>query len=567
LKAIELHNKTDDESIASFNIYNSESKRLEKKTSRFVSFSDDFGDQLSNRLMMIDACSINENGGFVNEKVIKARFQADSLIAKRSFENKSNFILADDSDFAALLGDRCILIKNIKQLSGLEKRRGRHSKSNKQQSEIHDSTLFNVDMVGPCNNQMEKLKVRLDKSKVIGIHRDGIVWNKAETPIFRYKNCKLRATIALVLGCDVFKTGLKNIGRAKVFQMIENILGNGGDENEAELKLKSMFINSDDSLNEEIIDTLVLSFLYEPGIGDHTTKINASSYIYEDTPESFPKFLKIFAGESAVIVDGPTVFECNGSSLNNMNKHTYLGFEGAVLCSACNETFCKSCSFVPRLDRKKTKKDGIQIDCKIYYKDCDQNVCLDCFRLNRLGANLDNEENNLNKSLNDMERELNKNFGVQLDAGSSLAETVDIYHTYMSCPLNNRLRHLLAIEQKVIYPLLSADEMDSLDILGQVDMLHGGRFLNSNELVKDNDLVGVMLFLSTCLEHDDKKLVHTSNSDVGRYSHFPTMLLNFAFKSRIDSGYRLLDRCARHACDPRTKSLLRTSAKLFKYNG
>jgi hypothetical protein len=44
-------------------------------------------------------------------------------------------------------------------------------------------------------------------------------------------------------------------------------------------------------------------------------------------------------------------------------------------------------------------------------------------------------------------------------------------------------------------------------------------------------------------------------------------LLNFAFKSRIDSGYCLLDRCARHACDPRTKSLLRTSAKLFKYNG
>jgi hypothetical protein len=133
-----------------------------------------------------------KNGGFINEKVIKARLQADSLIVKRSFENKNNFILADDSDFTVLLGDRCILIKKIKQLSGFEKHRGR-CKWNEQ---IHDSTLFNADIVGPCNNQMEKLKVRLDKNTIIGIHHDGIVWNKAETPIFCYKNHKLHATIA-----------------------------------------------------------------------------------------------------------------------------------------------------------------------------------------------------------------------------------------------------------------------------------------------------------------------------------------------------------------------------------
>jgi hypothetical protein len=36
-----------------------------------------------------------------------------------------------------------------------------------------------------------------------------------------------------------------------------------------------------------------------------------------------------------------------------------------------------------------------------------------------------------------MERELNDNFGGQLDTGSPLVEPVNIYHTYMPYPSNN----------------------------------------------------------------------------------------------------------------------------------
>jgi hypothetical protein len=84
----------------------------------------------------------------------------------------------------------------------------------------------------------------------------------------------------------------------------------------------------------------------------------------------------------AMIVNGPTVFKYNGSILNKIKKQTYLEFEGAVVCSVCNNFFCISCSIVPHLDRKKTKKDEVQSNCKIYYKDCDQNICLDWFHLN-----------------------------------------------------------------------------------------------------------------------------------------------------------------------------------------
>ena len=43
------------------------------------------------------------------------------------------------------------------------------------------------------------------------------------------------------------------------------------------------------------------------------------------------------------------------------------------------------------------------------------------------------------------------------------------------------------------------------------------------------------------------------------------MLLHFAYESRVDLGYRLLDRCARHACDPRTRPLIDANAMLFKH--
>ena len=70
--------------------------------------------RLSERLMMIGACDKGGNGGVVFENVITAKFQADSVIALRSKNGESDFILSEDTDFFGLLGSNCILIKNIK---------------------------------------------------------------------------------------------------------------------------------------------------------------------------------------------------------------------------------------------------------------------------------------------------------------------------------------------------------------------------------------------------------------------------------------------------------------------
>ena len=61
--------------------YSKECEKLEKACQRSILIPSDVASLFSERLMMIEACSPNENGGFVDEDVLTATFQADSLIA------------------------------------------------------------------------------------------------------------------------------------------------------------------------------------------------------------------------------------------------------------------------------------------------------------------------------------------------------------------------------------------------------------------------------------------------------------------------------------------------------
>ena len=67
---------------------------------------------------MIDACVLNENGGyFVKSCVITSRFQADSFIAYCLMSNLSDFIYGEDSDYFVLLGSNCLLMWNMKAVA------------------------------------------------------------------------------------------------------------------------------------------------------------------------------------------------------------------------------------------------------------------------------------------------------------------------------------------------------------------------------------------------------------------------------------------------------------------
>lgn len=99
------------EQIKERNFLNKESKKLED--SSFVTIPDDLPDLLQEDLDIWNSTESNVNGGMVR-KVKVAAFQADSLISCRYIHNKSNLIIGNDTDFAALVGKGALVIRNFK---------------------------------------------------------------------------------------------------------------------------------------------------------------------------------------------------------------------------------------------------------------------------------------------------------------------------------------------------------------------------------------------------------------------------------------------------------------------
>jgi hypothetical protein len=132
-----------------------------------------------------------------------------------------------------------------------------------------------------------------------------------------------------------------------------------------------------------------MSFLFEPGEinimnnDDHNVKITSESYISSPAPTEFPRYIKEFAHDKSTIFDGPAMCTCQG--LHGKREHLYLANENSFECDDCKHSFCQTCAFIPEVDNKmsnKKKKEG-----KIYYEDCSNIRCIDCFRFSRLGSN------------------------------------------------------------------------------------------------------------------------------------------------------------------------------------
>ena len=170
-----------------------------------------------------------------------------------------------------------------------------------------------------------------------------------------------------------------------------------------------------------------------------------------------------------------------------------------------------------------------------------------------------------------MQRILNVKYGLQLDPTADISDTMDIYDTYISSPDNSSRDaiHLNLATQRVKYPVLPANALDKSKnehIKRFGDGIHldeGGRFISDKSTISDEQLPDVINLVASFIINDKNKIAHKTNSDVGVYDHLPTSILNFAYHSRIDLGFRPLDRCARHACDPKTPSLYGASVDLF----
>ena len=571
--------------------YLKESKRLERICSRSLKIPENAANMLSERLMMIGACVPNENGGYVDESVITSIFQADSLIACRSVSNLNDIIYGEDSDYFVLLGRKCLLMWNMKKVAG-DKQRGRKKKRKNDGKEIvSDATHYEVEIYGACNVKMENLQSRLIQSKA-NVPTD-LTWKKEEYPLFSSVGPMLRVLVALTLGCDVFD-GIKGISCSTINDKLKQIQNDTASPVQL---FKEYMQEKMPKLDECIIETLVSAFIFEPGLIDETKRVESSydktidesgekaSKIYVHSPPSdyrFPKFLESFSqqtdSEQQMIVDGPPVCSCNG--FNRNGRHRYLAFEGSNQCSHCNITFCKTCVFDPAKDIPKgTKNNPVG---RIFYQDdeCKRLLCLDCFKSMRFGEDIEQDKNvleALNVTSDEMRKILYKRAGLQLSASDiTPIELVDLYEMYISSPTNTRdAIHLEQAKQKIKYPYFPSDSIGDESIFQPIGekfpFSNGGRFISDSSTVNDEIIHQVMELLTSLLKYDDNLLPNNgqdneqnSNMYAGKYNFLPSMFLNMAFHSRVDAGYRLIDRCARHTCDPKGGSIYYKDASFFE---
>jgi hypothetical protein len=546
---------------------------------------------LSEKLMQIGACSCNENGGFVHENVLKAKFQADSVIARLTHEGKYDFIMSEDSDFPALLGSECILLCDVREKK--KKNRGRVRKNEGDVTTLKDATSFEVHIAGASNAKMRELRKALEDSCEGQTFQQNIEWIEASHPIFDYKDPTLRATIAVSKGCDMYKAGVKNVGHTVIISIIQEIVEKQGLDPTNEHAILHHFRNAmitklknqnNNMMTEAEFDTLIKAFMYEPGViinpseddipsaemessGDESI-ISHSSYIF-GAPVSLPEYLKMFASEDVPIdVNSSSMIrKCPGTHCSR--AHTYLAFEGSHKCDECNDVFCETCIFIA----KEKNKD------KVEFEDTNRNLCLKCFRKVRLGAGEEGITRNGStcKSRNEMIATLSNEHGYQIDRNESIEILQDLYDAYVSAPGNARQLHLNEVA-KVKYPLFPADSLtefkksdNTFDSLGSFPFSEGGRFISNEMLVPNNCLASVLKLFASFVEYnhekafaelsipEDKKQIYIKS-----YGHFPTIFIEFAYSSRVDDGYRLLERAARHICDSKTPSIYTQSAELIR---
>ena len=143
----------------------------------------------------------------------------------------------------------------------------------------------------------------------------------------------------VILGCDVYKSGMKGIGPAKMNDLIKADGAQTEDELYTRLHNQSKQRNK---LAKDIVDTtFVDALLYKPS--NEASNDTARSYIF-GAPQSLPTYLKEFSVEDAFkstcITEGPEIVMCKG--VGGLT-HLFLKSCGHKLCCKCTSIVCINC--------------------------------------------------------------------------------------------------------------------------------------------------------------------------------------------------------------------------------
>ena len=133
--------------------FNNEAKALESFSRMTV--SPDFIHMLDTALQEINGYKKDrQNGGYVSEKMIKAEFEADYIMAYRFRQGLSDLVYSTDADMSALCGPLCI---SVCSFSEEKKKKRKRSKGDKDS----EASVYVYDISGGSNRIMKKIQTHL----------------------------------------------------------------------------------------------------------------------------------------------------------------------------------------------------------------------------------------------------------------------------------------------------------------------------------------------------------------------------------------------------------------------
>ena len=165
-----------------------ETKTLEKKLANIIyDTGNEFFTNILDKVTCFKASLVNCVGSG-DITVIQAEQQADSCIAARANQYISHMIITADSDQAVLLGSRCVSIKSYRLNN-------------------NDGTMDKFDIFCASKNTIDTI------ANYISLPLSPNNYIAAKYVLFdTIDDYKVRALIAVGIGCDVYHSGVKNVG-------------------------------------------------------------------------------------------------------------------------------------------------------------------------------------------------------------------------------------------------------------------------------------------------------------------------------------------------------------------
>lgn len=470
-----------------------------------------FAAELERELDLLSAHLTNDAGGSVL-KVVTAQFQADAFMAGQIRNKHAVMVLSTDTDIPLFTGDNCVSIK------GFSKK--------------------NFELVCTSKTTLQCIMTYIgteSKAQLV----------PAEHPIFEgISNDRLRSLMMVIVGCDVFPSGVKNIGIPTLARTVSLFRSSSLDSptyNEAALferlvamlkkEFKPILIKEASEVSreeaeavadgeaEEIANTLIDALVYEP-----TNKVDMNkTYLGGVEPAQLFKYCDEFAVATTQVKQGPVILKCKGVGGKD---HNFLAACGHSLCGKCNHVICTHCQMTIDMN-------GTRI------------FCLLCGATELLVPDIGTEA----AISIDIQRQ--RLLGVHQFTGANDLDSDEVEDVL---EMMDFLRDYRAQVDTVQFPLYKTAEMETMttkwEDVAEIDFSGGGAFI-ADGTINQRHIPHILHFFAAVATFSLPDEKHTQwQKDKAIYDALPKLIIDFAGNARVDSGYRLqyLHQCERILC-------------------